>query len=311
MERLRAQAMSVEAVRALLDRREPFWLDIDSTDPGQHALLGKVFGFHPLTIEDTLNRHTRVKVEEYDGYLFIVIRAMTLSAGALPTAHSLDVSKMCLYATSRYVVSVHAGNSAVVERAAARANGDDPGLAAHAICDIAIDDYFPILDRIDDYVDVSSDTEWRNLRSRDFREALRTQQLDFITHRSLIPQQPIFAELANRHADVLTREAQLHFRDVYDHVTRIIESLDSYRELIGMMSDSTISQISTRLDYATTIFEAIATVTIPFVVISGLFSMNVVRIPFSTNPYGFWIVLTLQAAISIVLLVLLRRRHLL
>jgi magnesium transporter len=78
-----------------------------------------------------------------------------------------------------------------------------------------------------------------------------------------------------------------------------------------MMSESTLSQISTRLDYATTIFEAIATVMIPFVIISGLFGMNFVNMPLVDNPHGFWIVVGVQGAISLGLLAVLRRRRLL
>ncbi|HTX55685.1 MAG TPA: magnesium transporter CorA family protein [Candidatus Acidoferrales bacterium] len=311
MKRLCARGTTADHLRALLDRHEPLWLDLDNTDPEQHALLADVFHFHPLTLEDTLDRHTRVKVEEYDGYLFVVIRSMALGEDSPASARSLDVSKICLYVNSTCLVSVHAGDSGIGDRAEARTKSDDPGLAAHAICDVAIDDYFPILDRVDDYVDRLEQTSPQDLAPHDFREALRMQSLASAAQRSLLPQQPIFSELARLHGGVLSHEAQLYFRDVNDHVTRIVESLDPYRDLIGMMSDNTISRISTRLDYATTIFEAIATVTIPFIVISGLFSMNLAGLPLSANRYGFWIVVAAQIAISAMLFAVLRRRRLL
>lgn len=311
MKMLTAAGMDAARVRAALERREPLWLDIDSSDPQQHGLLAEVFRFHPLTIEDTLNRHTRVKVEDYDGYLFIVLRAMALNDRPRPGRHALDVSKICLFLGDGYLVSVHAGPSHIIERAAARDAVDDPALAAHAISDIAIDDYFPILDRVDDYVDDLTRENLQQLDSRSFRDSLRMRQLAFTAHRSLLPQQAIFETLAHRRSTLLTKDAQLYFRDVYDHVTRIIESLDAYREMIAMMNGSAVSLLSTRLNYSAAVFEAIATVTIPFIVISGLFSMNFTRVPFASNPYGFWIVLGVQVTVSAVLLALLRRRHLL
>lgn len=310
MQMLAASSADPARIREALDRREPFWLDIDSTDPKQHELLAGVFHLHPLAIEDTLNRRTRVKLEEYEGYLFIVLRAMALNDHA-SRRQPLDVSKICLFLGRDFLVSVHAGPSGIIERAAARAAGDGPAFAAHAISDVAIDDYFPILDRIDDYVDELTQTTSRQPTPRNFREALRVRQLAFAAHRSLLPQQPIFASLAGGRHDLLGREAPLYFRDVYDHVTRIIESLDAYREVITMMTESDVWQITTRLDYASTVFAAIATATIPFLIISGLFGMNFARIPLSTNPYGFWIVVGLQAAVSGLLLIALRRRHLL
>lgn len=311
MEMLQAAGTDAASVRAKLERREPLWLDIDSSDPAQHALLAQVFHFHPLTIEDTLNRHTRVKVEAYDGYLLVVLRAMALSDRVHEGWRALDVSKICLFLGPGYLVSVHAGPSTIIERAAARSTADDPGLVAHAISDVAIDDYFPILDRVDAYVDELAEVHLQAMDSHRFRDALRIRRLAFTAHRSLVPQQPIFETLAQRDSDLLSREAQLYFRDVYDHVTRIIESLDSYRDFIAMMTESNIAQITTRLEYASTLFAAIATLTIPFIIISGLFGMNFSRIPLSANPYGFWIVVGVQVAVSTMLLVALRRRHLL
>jgi magnesium transporter len=230
MEMLPAAQSDAKRLQALLEAGTSLWLDVDSSDPAQHSLLAGLFHFHPLTLEDTLNPHTRVKVEDYDGYLFIVIRVMKLRVprdGAPPSDPPLDISKICLYVGSTYIVSVHAGRSEIIEDAAARAIPDDPGRAAHAIADIAIDQYFPILDHVDGYIDDLAHTDSRRMRPSDFRETQRMRQLAFRVHRSLIPQQPILAELAHAHTDMLSHDARLYFRDVYDHVTRIIESLDA------------------------------------------------------------------------------------
>lgn len=316
MQRLDARAVSAEQLRALRERGERFWLDIDSEDHGQHDFLAHVFGFHALAIEDTLNRRTRVKVEEYDGYLFIVLRAMHIDHEAPPESRALDVSKMCLFLGPTYLVSVHAGPSSIIDEAARRLqrkapSGDDPGMVAHAISDVTIDAYFPILDRVDEFVDRLEHTNLADVDRATFREIMRVRRLAFAAHRSLRPQQAIFDALAHEPRALLSRDAQLYFRDVFDHAERIAESLDAYREIMGTTTDSYVAQLSTRLDYATTIFAAIATVAMPFVIVSGLFSMNVARAPLSNNPNGFWILLGVQVAVSLALLVTLRWRRLL
>lgn len=316
MQVIRAAETTPEALRSALERGEHFWLDVDSRESAQHALLGTVFHFHPLAIEDTLNHRTRVKVEAYEGYIFVVLRAMSIDGTDALNERSLDVSKLCIFLGERYVVSVHAGPSPIVDTATERMRhsgvlaADDAGRVAHAICDVTIDDYFPILDRVDTFVDRLERTDLADLDRSDFREILGVRRLAFTTRRSLMPQRAIFDELAHRPPPLLSRDAQLYFRDVYDHTERVAESLEAYHELMGTTTDAYVAQLSTRLDYATTVFSAFATIALPFVVISGLYGMNIRGLPFSYVSGAFWIILALQIAISLTLYGLLRRRHL-
>jgi len=289
---------------------EPFWLDVDSSDSRQHALLADVFAFHPLAIEDTLNRRTRVKVEDYDGYIFVVLRAMQIGDGDTLDTHALDISKLCIFLAANYVVSVHADASSIIDKASSRVSGNDPGRVAHAISDVVIDEYFPILDRVDNFVDRLERSNLSDIDRSSFRDILQVRRLAFATRRSLRPQQAIFDALAHHPPALLSRDAQLYFRDVYDHAERIAESLEAYHELMGTTTDAYIAQLSTRLDYATTVFSAIATLTIPVLVISSLFGMNFADIPFARSPHGFWIAVGLQIIISVAVFVVLRRRRL-
>jgi len=306
-------------VRSLLsDATQPFWLDIDSADAKQHAMLADVFGFHPLAIEDTLNPHTRVKVEEYEGYLFIVLRAMRFDPEGPLDSRELEVKKLCLFLGRNYLVSVHAGLSSSLTDAKARlrANGnspmqDDPARVAHAISDAVIDAYFPVLDRVDEFVDRLERSPLSDLDRATFDEILRVRRLAFAAHRSLSPQRKIMDVLAHRPHGLISHDARLYFRDVYDHASRITDSLDAYRELIANTTDSYVAQLSMRLNYATSIFSAVATVAIPFLVVSGLYGMNFAWLPFASNPHAFWIAVGIQAAISAGLLAVFRWRHLL
>lgn len=107
-----------EVAAALRPGNAPLWVDIDSNDPAQHAVLESVFAFHPLAIEDTLDPRTRVKIEEYDGYLFMVLRAMRFDPGTPLAGARPEAKRLCLFLGRNYVVSVHAGPSASVDQAA-------------------------------------------------------------------------------------------------------------------------------------------------------------------------------------------------
>ena len=104
---------------------------------------------------------------------------------------------------------------------------------------------------------------------------------------------------------------QLYYRDVHDHVLRINDSLETFRELLSSTMDSYLTQVSNRLGQSTKGLSLIATITIPFVVISGMWGMNFARIPLADHPLGFWILLGGQLAIGALLLAALRLLRLL
>lgn len=291
------------------------WLDVDSTDREQHALLSDVFRFHPLAIEDTLNPRTRVKIEEYDGYVFIVLRAMRFDSDRVRFPRELGVKKMCLFLGPNYLVSVHSGEFATVDRVRARLDRNelpkiDPAWIAYAITDDLVDGYFPILDWVDGFVDRLEQSNLGDLDRSTFDDMLRVRRLAFAAHRSLAPQREMFETLAHERHALIPDETRLFFRDVHDHASRITDSLESYRELIGNTTDSYVARLSMRLNYATAMFSAIATIAVPCLIISGIYSMNFAWLPFSKNPHGFWIAVGAQAAISVALFVALRWRQL-
>jgi magnesium transporter len=128
--------------------------------------------------------------------------------------------------------------------------------------------------------------------------------------RYLAPQREIFNVLTNRPSPLLPVDAQLYFRDVYDHVLRINDSLDNYRELLSNTLDSYLTQVSNRLGSITKGLSVIATLSVPFVVVSGMWGMNFVKIPLATWPHGFWVMLVVQLAVGVGLVALLRWKKL-
>jgi len=116
--------------------------------------------------------------------------------------------------------------------------------------------------------------------------------------------------LTNRPSTLLTPDVQIYFRDIYDHVLRINDSLDTYRELLSSTMDSYLTQVSNRLATSTKGLSLVATMSLPFVVVSGMWGMNFTHIPLSAWPHGFWVLLVFQLSLGAALLYFLRRRRL-
>jgi magnesium transporter len=287
------------------------WVDIDSTNRHQIALLEKVFDFHPLAIEDTLNPNSRVKLEEYPGYLFLIVRGVRFHEET-DDPYDLETFNLCFFLGANYLVTVHGEHAhachVMAERVATSPDvlARGPGRLMHAIVDAAIDAYFPIVDQLDDFVDGLEERIFQRFDDTALRDIFSVKRLVLSLRRHLAPQREIFNILTNRPTPLLAPETQLYYRDVHDHVLRINDSLETFRELLGSTMDSYLTQVSNRLGHATKGLSAVATITIPFVVISGMWGMNFARIPLAEHPWGFWILLGGQLAVGVVLLLVLR-----
>ncbi len=300
----------------LAQKSGALWVHIDSRNRGQHAMLEHLFRFHPLAIEDTLNPVTRVKIEEYDGYLFVVVRAVSFCE-TTDDPYDLETNALCAFLSGNSLVTVSAGPIPAVATVAERLERNPELISRgldrllHALLDEVVDAYFPILSRVDEFVDGLEERVFVDFDESALRDIFQVKRLVLTLRRHLAPQREVLAVLTTRPTPLLTPAAQLYYRDIYDHVLRINDSLDSYRDLLGSTMDSYLTQVSNRLGATTKALSVLATMSLPFVVVSGMWGMNFSRIPLSENVGGFWIMLVLQLAMGGLLLLFLRRRRIL
>jgi magnesium transporter len=172
--------------------------------------------------------------------------------------------------------------------------------------DAAVDAYFPLLDQLDDFVDGLEHRVFETFEQDALRDIFAVKRTVLSLRRHLAPQREVFNVLTNRPSTLLSHDAQVYFRDVYDHVLRINDSLDTYRDLLSSTLDSYLTQVSNRLGLATKGLSLVATVTLPFVIISGMWGMNFDRVPLQHHPLGFWLLLGIQVAVGLLLLGILR-----
>ena len=295
----------------------PLWVDVDVSNRHQVAVLEKIFGFHPLAIEDTLNPNSRVKLEEYPGYLFMIIRGVRFCDETSDDPYDIETFNLDFFLGKSFLVTVHgqqaASVTAMMDRIVRTPDVLGRGVARtmHAIMDMAVDAYFPLLDQLEEFVDGLEERVFASFDENALRDIFAVKRLVLSLRRHLSPQREVFNVLTNRPSNLLSPETQVYFRDVYDHVLRINDSLETYRELLSSTLDSYLTQVSNRLGMTTKALSVVATVTLPFVIVSGMWGMNFTHIPLSDQPHGFWILLGLQLAIGAVLLVALRWRKLL
>jgi magnesium transporter len=255
-----------------------FWLDLDDAEPDDTDavdILENTFGFHHLAVEDAEHFGQRPKVDDYDDFMYLV------AAGAL--ADGSDTVEVHLFFNEKYIVSVHRGNCAAIEEARKRIGRHRASEVAapqivvvYLIVDSLTDSFFPVLSAFDDKIDTLEDDILKQ-PTEDQLAALFDMKRSLLKIRKVVtPQRDVFAALSSGVTAVpgVTDESNRYFRDLYDHLIRISDLVDSYRDLLSGVMDTHMSTVSNRLNVVMKQLAIIATIFLPLTFITGYFGQN-------------------------------------
>lgn len=289
------------------------WVDINVGSPHQHALLEHVFRFHPLSVEDSLSVDGRVKFEEFPSYVLVVVRGVRFMVET-EERYDIETFNLGCFLGRNFVVTAHGLHAPGVEATAERVARSDDQLGhgasrlLHQILDATVDAYFPIVDQLDEFVDGLEERVFVKFDQDALRDIFSMKRLVLQLKRHLAPMREVFNVMQSRPCAVISTDSQLYYRDVYDHVIRLNESLDTYRDLLSSALDSYLTQVSNRLGLVTKGLTIVATLSVPFVVVSGMWGMNLSDIPLAAYQHGFWVMLVVQLGLGVGLIWTLKRR---
>jgi magnesium transporter len=262
-----------ESVENLLGEGEFFWLDLDQPDAVDFEILKDVFEFHPLAVEDSENFGQRAKLDEYDNFVFIVVY------GAAPDEDRL-VEVHCFY-SERCLVTVHRDDcpafSEFRERYEKRkGSAERPSMLLYRLIDALVDSFFPMLTEFDDRIDELENAIFTRATDEQLQEIFRMKRLLVGMRKAVSPQRDTFARLSGGLGDVVgfTPDDARYFRDLYDHLIRISDLIDSYRDLLTGAMDVYLSTVSNRLNSVMKALTVIATIFLPLAWITGFFGQN-------------------------------------
>ena len=264
---------SSEAVEALLAEGQFFWLDLHRPAAHDFEILRDVFAFHPLAVEDSEHFGQRAKIDDYGDVVFMVVY------GAVPDDDRL-VEVHCFY-SERFLVTIHRDDcpafTAVRHRYEQREHAiDKPSLLLYRIVDGLVDSFFPILADFDDRIDELETGIFTRADDSQLQEIFQMKRLLVGMRKAVTPQRDAFARLMGGVAELpgLSDEDERYFRDVYDHLIRISDLIDSYRDLLSGAMDVYLSTVSNRLNSVMKQLTIIATVFLPLSWLTGFFGQN-------------------------------------
>jgi len=268
------------------------WVDIQDAGPEEYSLLLEEFGFHPLALEDAAKGQQRPKVDEYKGYLFVVIYD---AAGRGKTVE-FAAREVALFIGRNYLVSLHHGPLPAVEEAMNRWTrggqmlNEGIGFLVYTVVDAIIDTYFPVIDGIEDELEACEMQMFDQRQPIGVEKLLRYKRTLVALRRLLSPLREVFNVFLRRDHPYFSSNTLAYFQNVYDHVLRLLDALDTEREMLAAALDAHLAVVSNRVN-ATMKTLTVITVVVAFAgSVFGAWGMNFGKIPLADHPWGFWVV---------------------
>lgn len=277
-----------------LGKNNVVWADVTDPTSQDFIELAEEFNFHPLSIEDCQQTHQRPKVEEYQGYYFIVVYEAELVG---PHDH-LELRELNIFLGSNFLVTVHSRPIRAVQTATRlwhewtdRAE-HGVGMLAYLLMDAVVDDYMPLLDILSERMDDLEDQIFGVFDPGSIEEIFRIKKQLLYLRRSITPLRDVFNTLLRREQPIFARESYVYFQDVFDHIIRVADSVDSLRDMLGSTMDAYLSVQGNRMNVIMKRLTSIATILMSVTLIAGIYGMNFIHLPEIKWKYGYVIALS-------------------
>lgn len=285
------------------------WADVSDPTSRDFEELAEEFGFHHLSIEDCQNAHQRPKVEEYAGYYFIVLYEAEL-AGA---NDRLELRELNIFLGKNYLVTVHSRPIRAIATASRlwhewtdRAE-QGAGLLAYLLIDGIVDDYLPLLDIMSDRMDDLEDSIFGVWRAEVIEEIFSIKKKLLYLRRSITPLRDVFNTMLRREQPIFPRETHVYFQDVFDHLIRVADTIDTLRDMLSSTMDAYLSVSGNRMNKVMKRLTSISTILMSMTLIAGIYGMNFALMPELRWRYGYVFALCSMVGVGLSLYVYLKK----
>jgi magnesium transporter len=259
------------------------WVIVDGLkDVGIIDAIGQHFDIHGLVLEDILNTHQRPKFEEFNDYLYIVVKAISLGNEAF----TVDYEQISLLILNNFVFTFMEKPDELFDPILNRLDNDKSQIRnlgadylAYIIMDTVVDEYFVLQDTFDELIESVEDKLLSDPSSETLATIQKIKRELIFLRRSVSPLRELLAAIQRSESPLLNEKTRHYFGDVYDHAIRIIEAIESYRDLIAGMLDIYLSSVSNKMNETMKVLTVFASIFIPLTFIAGVYGMNFEYMP--------------------------------
>lgn len=305
------KAESVEDCLGYRDKESVTWINVEGLhDTDVIQQIGDHYGFHSLMLEDILNTTQRPKMDDYETHLMVAMKMISYEE-----EHTeLHEEHVSLILGKDFVISFQETQGDVwdpvrerIRRSRGRIRGSGADYLVYALMDAIVDSYFEVLEKIGDELEFLDETLVEEPTHEILQDIHDLKREMIYLRRSVWPLREVVSGLERQQPELVAESTRIYLRDVYDHTIQIIDTIESYRDVLASMVDIYLSSVSNKTNEIMQVLTVIATIFIPLTFIAGVYGMNFEYMPELGVWWAYPAVLLLMAAVAGVMLGFFRR----
>lgn len=294
------------------DTQTVSWINVDGIhEVGVIEDIGRHFDLHPLILEDILNANQRPKFEDYDSHIFTVL-TMLRCVGDRQLVYSEQVS---ILLGPNFVISFQENVGDVfdpvrdrIRKAKGRIRKMGPDYLAYSLLDAVVDGYFSVLETMSETIESLEEELVKEPNERIMRQIHSIKRELISLRKSTWPLRELISNMQRSESALITESTRIYLRDVYDHTIQVIDTVESYRDIVSSMLDLYLSSVSNRMNAIMKVLTIIATIFIPLTFVAGIYGMNFKYMPELEWRWGYAGVLLIMIVVAAGMIVYFRKK---
>jgi len=311
----RFEELEIQTVEECLPFRDSptvTWLNVTGLhDMELIASLGEEFGLHPLVMEDLVNTEQRPKLEDFQDYLFIVIKMITFSE----ERREVEDEQLSLILGPRFVISFQERPGDIFDAVRNRIRSGKgrirtmgPDYLAYALVDAAVDHYFVVLEGLGEWIELLEEEVVDEPGPETMSEIHRLKREMLLLRKATWPMREVVSSLGREGASLVSAPVRVYVRDVYDHTIQVLDTGETLRDIVSGLLDTYLSSVSNRMNEIMKVLTIMASIFIPLTFIAGVYGMNFQHMPELAEPWAYPACLGLMALVGGGLVLYFRRK---
>ncbi len=292
-------------------KRSVTWINIDGiSDTETISKIGKNFDLHPLVLEDILNTDQRPKIEDYDDYIFIVLKMLRHDEN-----NKLSIEQISFILTRNVVISFQETKGDVfnairerIRKNKGRIRKMGADYLIYSLIDSIVDNYFLILEKVSEKIEIIEDKLIENPEPELVQEIHKLKREMIFVRKSIWPLREIINSLLREESKLIRKTTNVFLKDLYDHTIQIIDTAETFRDMISGMLDIYMSSISNKMNEVMKVLTIFAAIFIPLTFIAGVYGMNFSVMPELNWNWGYPMALIIMISVATIMLIYFKRK---
>jgi magnesium transporter len=289
------------------------WINIDGlANTEVIEKIGRHFSIHPLILEYLLNTDQRPKMEDLEDYLYLNLKMLMLPEGS----REIKVEHVSLIIGKNYLISFQEDIGDVfdpvrerIRKEGGRVRKSGPDYLAYALIDNIVDNYFVVMEKIEEWVESLEEELVVNATRESLQKINRLKKDMIFLRKAVWPLREMILALERMESPLIRQDTRIYLRDVYDHAIQVIDTLETFRDMVSGMIDIYLSSLSFKMNEIMKVLTLIATIFIPLTFVAGVYGMNFRNMPELGWEFGYYAVWGIMITIVVIMLVYFRKRQ--